>query len=120
VGLSVHQVYLATGFTDMRKSINGLSLIVSEQLGQDPFAGSVFVFCNRSRDCVILVLVHIASHFEMKSLVCTYFRRLRMCGLIDAYVYKVCGGCIPYINMYWLKVVSIIFYTLQLLSLSVF
>jgi hypothetical protein len=37
--------------------------------------------------CVILVLVHIASHFEMKSLVCTYFRRLRMCGLIDAYVY---------------------------------
>jgi hypothetical protein len=34
VGLSIHQVYLATGFTDMRKSINGLSLIVSEQLGQ--------------------------------------------------------------------------------------
>ncbi|CAB5506009.1 hypothetical protein AZO1586R_2014 [Bathymodiolus azoricus thioautotrophic gill symbiont] len=34
---------------------------------------------------MILVLVHIASHFEMKSLVCTYFRRLRMCGLIDAY-----------------------------------
>ncbi|MBW6452415.1 MAG: IS66 family insertion sequence element accessory protein TnpB, partial [Methyloprofundus sp.] len=32
-GLSVNQVYLATGFTDMRKSINGLSLIVSEQLG---------------------------------------------------------------------------------------
>jgi transposase len=43
-------VYLATGFTDMRKSINGLSLIVSEQFGQDPFGGSVFVFCNRSRD----------------------------------------------------------------------
>jgi transposase len=42
VGLSVHQVYLATGFTDMRKSINGLSLIVSEQLGQDPFTGSPF------------------------------------------------------------------------------
>jgi hypothetical protein len=26
--LAVNQVYLATGFTDMRKSINGLSLIV--------------------------------------------------------------------------------------------
>ncbi|TXK92828.1 hypothetical protein BMR02_16230 [Methylococcaceae bacterium HT1] len=36
--------------TDMRKSINGLSLIVSEQFGHDPFNGSVFVFCNRSRD----------------------------------------------------------------------
>jgi transposase len=34
----------------MRKSINGLSLIVSEQLAQDPFSGRVFVFCNRARD----------------------------------------------------------------------
>lgn len=49
-GLAVNKVYLATGVTDMRKSINGLSLIVSEQLGHDPFTGSVFVFCNRSRD----------------------------------------------------------------------
>jgi transposase len=49
-GLSVNQVYLATGVTDMRKSINGLSLIVSEQFGHDPFSGSVFVFCNRSRN----------------------------------------------------------------------
>jgi len=49
-GFAVNQVYLATGFTDMRKSINGLSLIVSEQLAHDPFSGSVFVFCNRARD----------------------------------------------------------------------
>ena len=49
-GLSVNHVYLAAGVTDMRKSINGLSLIVSEQFGQDPFGGSAFVFCNRSRD----------------------------------------------------------------------
>ena len=49
-GFAVNQVYLATGFTDMRKSINGLSLIVSEQLAHDPFSGSVFVFCNRPRD----------------------------------------------------------------------
>ena len=49
-GFSVNQVYLAIGFTDMRKSINGLSLMVSEQLAHDPFSGSVFVFCNRARD----------------------------------------------------------------------
>ncbi|MDF1584456.1 MAG: IS66 family insertion sequence element accessory protein TnpB [Methyloprofundus sp.] len=49
-GFSINQVYLATGFTDMRKFINGLSLIVSEQLGRDPFAGRVFVFCKRARD----------------------------------------------------------------------
>jgi len=49
-GFAVNQVYLATGFTDMRKSINGLSLMVSEQLAHDPFSGSIFVFCNRARD----------------------------------------------------------------------
>lgn len=49
-GIAVNQVYLATGVTDMRKAINGLSIIVSQQLGHDPFNGSVFVFCNRHRD----------------------------------------------------------------------
>ena len=49
-GISVNQVYLVSGITDMRKAINGLSLIVSEQLGHDPFDGSVFVFCNRQRN----------------------------------------------------------------------
>ncbi|MCK5355432.1 MAG: IS66 family insertion sequence element accessory protein TnpB [Methyloprofundus sp.] len=34
----------------MRKSINGLSILVSELLDHDPFNGSVFVFCNRQRD----------------------------------------------------------------------
>jgi transposase len=49
-GISGSPVYLATGVTDMRKSINGLSILVSELLGHDPFNGSVFVFCNRHRD----------------------------------------------------------------------
>jgi transposase len=49
-GISTEQVYLASGFTDMRKSINGLSIIVSEQLDFNPYNGSVFVFCNRGRD----------------------------------------------------------------------
>jgi transposase len=40
---------MISGFTDMHKSINGLSLMVSYQLAQDPFSGSVFVFCNRAR-----------------------------------------------------------------------
>ena len=43
-------VYLACGHTDMRKSINGLSAIVAGSLELDPFCGSLFVFCNRSRD----------------------------------------------------------------------
>jgi transposase len=44
------QVYLVTGFTDMRKSINGLSVIVSESLSLDPLNQAWFVFCNKGRD----------------------------------------------------------------------
>ena len=44
------RVYLAPGVTDMRKSIDGLALIVSEVLELDPFSESLFVFCNRGRN----------------------------------------------------------------------
>ena len=46
------RVYLALGHTDMRKSINGLSILVEEKLHQDPFSGHLFVFCNRRRHIV--------------------------------------------------------------------
>lgn len=44
------KVYLALGPTDLRRSINGLSVLVSEALEADPFSESWFVFCNRKRD----------------------------------------------------------------------
>lgn len=46
----VDQVYLALGPTDLRKSIDGLSIIVQESFKLDPFSKSLFVFCNRKRD----------------------------------------------------------------------
>ena len=46
------RVYLALGHTDMRKAINGLSILVEDQLHQDPFSGHLFVFCNRRRHIV--------------------------------------------------------------------
>ena len=45
-GLSHLKVYLAPGYTDMRKAINGLSILV-DGLDLDPFSGHLFVFCNR-------------------------------------------------------------------------
>ena len=45
-------VYLATGPTDMRKSINGLSLEVSEYFDVDIFSRALFAFCNRNRNLV--------------------------------------------------------------------
>jgi len=50
-GLS-DQVYIATGATDMRKSINGLSIIVADQFELNPLSGNLFCFCNRRRDII--------------------------------------------------------------------
>lgn len=46
------RVYLAPGVTDMRKSINGLSLLVTDQLELNPLSGYLFAFCNRKKDMV--------------------------------------------------------------------
>lgn len=43
-------VYICCGFTDMRKSINGLSALVENSFSLDPFADALFVFCNRRRN----------------------------------------------------------------------
>jgi transposase len=46
------QVYIAVGAVDMRKSIGGLSLLVSQQWSLDPFTGHMFAFSNRRRTVV--------------------------------------------------------------------
>jgi len=46
----INQVYLALGPTDLRKSIDGLALIVQESFKLDPFSRNLFVFCNRKKD----------------------------------------------------------------------
>jgi len=50
ISFSGKPCYLACGATDMRKSINGLAAIVEGSFKLDPFGGTLFVFCNRSRD----------------------------------------------------------------------
>lgn len=44
------KVFLACGSTDMRKSINGLAVIVQEEFQLDLFSSCLFVFCNKSRN----------------------------------------------------------------------
>lgn len=46
------RVYVAVGSTDMRKAINGLSILVEQAMDQNPFSGDLFVFCNRLRTIV--------------------------------------------------------------------
>ena len=44
------RIYLKVGPTDMRKSINTLSILVEESMQLDPFGKSLFVFCNKRRE----------------------------------------------------------------------
>lgn len=46
------KIYLAVGNTDMRKSINGLSILVEDYLEMDPFNGHLFAFSNKRRNMI--------------------------------------------------------------------
>lgn len=43
-------IYIACGYTDMRKSIDGLAAIVQQQFHLDPFSNTLFLFCGRNRN----------------------------------------------------------------------
>lgn len=40
------KIYIATGYTDMRKSIDGLAAIVQQNFKLNPFENSLFLFCG--------------------------------------------------------------------------
>ena len=50
IDIAGKQVYLASGSTDLRKSIDGLAVLVKEAFKLDIFSQCLFVFCNRKRD----------------------------------------------------------------------
>ena len=43
------KVYLACGYTDMRRGINGLAAQVQQQYRLDPRIQAVFLFCSKGR-----------------------------------------------------------------------
>lgn len=59
------KIYIATGYTDMRKSIDGLAAIVQQNFHLDPCSNSLFLFCGKSssklkalyweEDCFVLL-----------------------------------------------------------------
>lgn len=46
------KVYLCTQNTDMRRSFDGLCGMAASVMKQDPLSGHLFVFRNRTRDCI--------------------------------------------------------------------
>jgi transposase len=66
-GSLVYQLYSKP--CDMRKSFNGLSGLVSHELGRDPLSGEVFIFLNRNGNLIKLL------HWERGGFV-LYYKRL--------------------------------------------
>ena len=44
------ELYIVTGYTDMRKSIDGLCAIVEDQLHMDPRRCALYLFCGKRCD----------------------------------------------------------------------
>ena len=44
------RVYIACGYTDLRRGIDGLAAMVQQQFNLDPFTNTLFLFCGRRRD----------------------------------------------------------------------
>lgn len=51
-----HRYYLYNDWVDMRKGFNGLSGLVRNDLGMDPLTGDVYIFINRSRNRMKLLV----------------------------------------------------------------
>ena len=65
----VAKIYLVTGYTDMRKSIDGLMGIIRNTYELDPFANALYLFCGRRCDRLK------ALHFDKDGFV-LYYKRL--------------------------------------------
>lgn len=49
-------IYIVCGYTDLRKSIDGLCSVVETELNMTPDSGSLFLFCGRRRDRIKALL----------------------------------------------------------------
>jgi transposase len=43
------RIFIRPGNTDLRKAVNGLSVLIEQQMKGEPFSGNVYLFCNRER-----------------------------------------------------------------------
>lgn len=50
------RIYVATGATDLRRSIDGLAALVRDPLKLDPLSGHLFLFRNRRGDRLKILL----------------------------------------------------------------
>ena len=52
----VDEIYIVCGYTDMRKSIDGLCALVENELHMDPRRSALYLFCGRRCDRIKVLL----------------------------------------------------------------
>lgn len=65
----VAKIYIITGRTDMRRSIDGLMAIIRDTYEMDPYANALLLFCGRKKNTLK------ALHFDKDGFV-LYLKRL--------------------------------------------
>ena len=65
----VAKIYIITGRTDMRRSIDGLMAIIRDTYEMDPYGNALFLFCGRKKNTLK------ALHFDKDGFV-LYLKRL--------------------------------------------
>ena len=66
---NVQKIYLYRDPIDFRKAINGLALIVEQEMQLNPFDAAIFVFCNKGRN-------KIKALYWDKTGFCLWYKRL--------------------------------------------
>ncbi len=49
-------IYIITGYTDMRKSIDGLCAVIMDQMKADPDGHAIYLFCGKRCDRIKVLL----------------------------------------------------------------
>jgi len=49
IDLSKVRIFIRPGYTDLRKAVNGLAVMIEQQMEGEPFSGNVYLFCNRGK-----------------------------------------------------------------------
>ena len=58
------KVHIAVGYTDLRKGLDGLAVLVEQMLQKDPFSGHMFVLRGKRADMIkVLFLGRLAAVF---------------------------------------------------------
>ena len=52
IDLSKVRIFIRPGTTDLRKAVNGLAILVEQEMSGEPFSGNVYLFCNADRKLI--------------------------------------------------------------------